>query len=102
MIYRPNYIVRLGEAIDALLNVVLLNGNVGETISLHAALAQQAGERWGCILCRVLNAVVERHHCRDQIMHVRGGAITFIRAAVAIGALLWVMWRIAVAISGLF
>jgi len=41
---------------DDLMNVVA-NGYFGQTISHRAATAKQEGRRWGCILCRWLDAV---------------------------------------------
>ncbi len=61
------YWKRLGVALDEFLNVLLLNGLPEQTISLHAALAELEGERWGCWLCAALNALVQKHHCIKQL-----------------------------------
>lgn len=42
------------------------NGRVNETISKRAALAQQRGTKWGCVLCKLLNAI-QTHHCEDSL-----------------------------------
>lgn len=42
------------------------NGRVNETISKRAALAQQRGTRWGCVLCKLLDAV-QTNHCENAL-----------------------------------
>lgn len=42
------------------------NGRVGMTISDRAALARNSGKRWGCILCRLLDAI-NKNHCTKSI-----------------------------------
>lgn len=39
-----------------------LNGNEDETLSSRAARARDSGKRWGCILCRLLDAI-DHNHC---------------------------------------
>jgi hypothetical protein len=58
-----NWFARLGLSIDRVLNVVLFDGDDTWTVSLHAAVADQAGERWGCIVCWILATLVQRNHC---------------------------------------
>lgn len=89
---RPCYIQRCGDAIDCALNVLLFNGDVGQTISLHAAVAQRANRRWGCVLCWLLNWLVQHQHCPKQFDGKRTSWMTFIRASVAIGTLLIAMY----------
>lgn len=55
------YVLNVLVAADALLNTIL-GGLPDETISARAARAQQAGRRWGCILCRLLDRL-EQDHC---------------------------------------
>lgn len=52
---------RIALMLDETCNVDA-NGRVDETISHRAALAKQNGRRWGCILCRILDAI-QRGHC---------------------------------------
>jgi hypothetical protein len=42
-----------------------INGNNQETISSRANRARSEGRRWGCILCRLLDAL-SPNHCRDS------------------------------------
>lgn len=42
-----------------------INGRVNETVSDRAAHAQRRGKAWGCILCRLLDAIDPRH-CERQ------------------------------------
>lgn len=48
-------------AFDQLLNAIL-GGNPDETLSHRAKRARDAGRRWGCVLCRVLD-LFDRDHC---------------------------------------
>lgn len=57
------WLERFGRAIDRVLNVLLFNGDDTATVSLHAALAERQGKRWGCVVCRVLSELVQRDHC---------------------------------------
>lgn len=52
---------RLALAKDQLANAAL-NGSEDETISSRAARARDAGRRWGCVLCRWLDAL-DPGHC---------------------------------------
>jgi hypothetical protein len=42
-----------------------INGSYQETISSRANRARSEGRRWGCILCRLLDAL-SPNHCRDS------------------------------------
>lgn len=42
------------------------NGRVNESISKRAALAQQRGASWGCVLCKILDAI-QSNHCQDAL-----------------------------------
>lgn len=42
------------------------NGRVDQTISDRAALARNSGRRWGCVLCRILDAI-QANHCSNSI-----------------------------------
>lgn len=50
-------------AFDQVLNVLLL-GEPHETVSLRAAKAREDGQRWGCVLCRILDALHKQHCAR--------------------------------------
>lgn len=41
------------------------NGSNQETISSRADRARSEGRRWGCVLCRILDAL-SPNHCRDS------------------------------------
>lgn len=49
-----------------LLGNVATNGKLGELISTRAARARNDGRRWGCVLCRLLDAV-DPNHCDDSL-----------------------------------
>lgn len=55
---------RSAIAKDQAANAAVLNGNEDETISSRAARAAARGDRWGCVLCRLLDKF-DRDHCRD-------------------------------------
>jgi hypothetical protein len=82
-----NYPVRVGVAIDEMLNVIFFNGQPYQTISGHAALAAQAGQPWACLLCKILNVIVERDHCQKQFDSQPTKTLVAIRSVVALMAL---------------
>lgn len=46
---------------------VALGGEVDQTLSMRAALGQRAGIwRW-CVLCRLLDVLVQRNHCAETL-----------------------------------
>lgn len=57
----PNKALRMATAIDEAANVAI-NGYGDTTISARAARARNAGSRWGCVLCRLLD-MVDKGHC---------------------------------------
>jgi len=61
------WLTRLGVALDEALNVLLLNGDPDQTISYHAAIAEDDGRRWGCWLCWALARLVQPRHCPLQL-----------------------------------
>jgi hypothetical protein len=67
---RPETALRVAVAADECANAAF-KGDSGETISSRAAKAQRRGERWGCVLCRVLDWV-NPGHCADSIIPDRG------------------------------
>lgn len=56
---------RIAVGFDQLANVAA-NGDEDETISSRAAKARNAGRRWGCVLCRILDAL-DPDHCDKSI-----------------------------------
>lgn len=42
------------------------NGKVNESISKRAALAQQRGTKWGCVLCKLLDSI-QTNHCENTL-----------------------------------
>lgn len=56
---------RLAVAHDQLANAAF-NGHEDETISSRAGKARRAGRRWGCVLCRLLDAL-DKDHCERSI-----------------------------------
>jgi hypothetical protein len=53
----------LAIAFDQLANTAF-NGYPDETISSRAHRARSASRRWGCVLCRLLDAI-DPHHCKQ-------------------------------------
>ncbi|AMO55624.1 hypothetical protein EZMO1_1453 [Endozoicomonas montiporae CL-33] len=64
------YFWNLLIAIDQLTNT-LLAGDPDETISSRAAKAARNGQRWGCVLCRVLDWF-DSNHCEKSIEEDEG------------------------------
>ena len=62
--FSPSRAWRLAIAVDQLANAAF-NGNEDETISSRAARARDKGSRWGCILCRLLDAI-DHNHCNKS------------------------------------
>lgn len=52
--------------LDIGINVVLLASHDVESLSKRAAKARNKGRRWGCVLCRLLDAVA-RDHCTKAL-----------------------------------
>lgn len=56
---------RLGVSFDQLANTAF-GGSEDETISSRAGKAARKGERWGCVLCKLLDWF-EPNHCESNI-----------------------------------
>jgi hypothetical protein len=54
------YFLNLLIALDQTGNAIF-GGYPDETISLRAARARDKGERWGCVLCKLLELIVPNH-----------------------------------------
>jgi Na+-translocating ferredoxin:NAD+ oxidoreductase RnfA subunit len=77
------YPFRVGVATDCWLNAVVWAGNLNETVSHHTAVDCLAGKRVGCIVCVLLGALVERHHCAKVLdPNAQEAAGAAIRAAL--------------------
>lgn len=61
----PERAWRIAIGFDQLGNVAA-NGSEDETISSRAARARSKGRRWGCILCRWLDAI-DPGHCDKSV-----------------------------------
>ena len=48
--------------LDQGLNVIFLNGDPDETVSSHAGKDARKGERWACVLCKLLDKL-DPGHC---------------------------------------
>jgi hypothetical protein len=97
---RNNYLWRIGEALDQFLNVALLGGDVGETISYHAASKVDPPRRkqWACALCEWLSLTVEKDHCIKTLHGVsiseRGGlkaGLQLVALALILNGLFWAL-----------
>jgi hypothetical protein len=64
--YFLNYAVLLDEAANT-----VLGGSPNETISERAAKARNAGRKWGCVLCKVLNWI-NPGHCDNALTSTVG------------------------------
>ena len=62
VIGNPSKAWHIALMIDETCNVDA-NGRVNETISARAAKANNAGRKWGCVLCKLLNAI-QTNHCQ--------------------------------------
>jgi hypothetical protein len=76
------YIMRCGEEFDIAFNV-LTGGRLGNTFSYRAAVGERDGKKFWCVMCRILNWIVQRNHCRDQFINGRSPALVYIRAGIA-------------------
>ena len=45
---------------------VASNGDPNQTISYRAALSRSQGRLWGCVLCRLLDAL-DTNHCQNAL-----------------------------------
>lgn len=59
--FLKQYIINVLKWIDIGVNVIVLFGASNETISERAAKARNAGRRWGCVLCGLLNRINPGH-----------------------------------------
>jgi len=56
---------RLAVSYDQLANTAF-GGNEDETISSRAYKASLKGDRWGCVLCKLLDRI-QKDHCKNAV-----------------------------------
>ena len=59
------FLMNLLVLLDELGNTLTL-GSPDETISSRAAKARNAGKKWGCVLCKVLDWL-QKDHCTNSL-----------------------------------
>lgn len=60
------YLLNILKWLDIGANVIFLLGASNETVSERAAKARNAGRRWGCVLCGLLDKV-NPGHCDNAL-----------------------------------
>jgi hypothetical protein len=65
--YLMNWLVLLDQALNT-----LAAGSPNETISERSAKARNAGRKWGCVLCSLLDKV-NPGHCDNALTSTIGG-----------------------------
>jgi len=83
-----SYIENVFLALDEFLNCLLFAGNPQQTISVHAALAARQGKLWGCLLCRILSALVQPNHCADSLTENATPTSAALKAGALLSAIL--------------
>ncbi len=58
------YILRFWLAVDCFAQALLNRGQLGITISARSETARYHGHKWGCYLCKLLDAI-DRDHCHN-------------------------------------
>lgn len=71
------YLFNIAIALDQLANTLVF-GHPNETLSARSARARRDGKIWGCVLCRLLNAV-HRNHCSWSMRATMVGARDMLR-----------------------
>jgi hypothetical protein len=66
--YFLNFAVLFDEAVNT-----VFGGSPNETVSERAAKARNAGRRWGCVLCGLLNRI-NPGHCDNALTSTIGDA----------------------------
>lgn len=59
------YLWNIIVSLDQLVNVLWL-GDPDETVSSRAAKASARGDRWACVLCKVLDRI-QKDHCKNSV-----------------------------------
>jgi hypothetical protein len=95
------YLGRVFDALDVLLNALVYPGaRLKQTVSVHAALDRLEGKRVGCVLCRILDVLVQPHHCDQVLTQAPMPAGAAVRAALLLTAI-WglVGWGVSIVCS---
>lgn len=71
--FNPEAAWRLAVAHDQLANAAA-DGDEDETISSRAAKASNSGQRWGCLLCKLLDRI-DPGHCQRNIEPDEGSPV---------------------------
>ena len=80
-----NRIQRIMEAYDTFLNNVYLpHPRLGQTISYNSAVSRDKGEQWACIICKLLDIIVQPGHCTQTRAREATPLIALIRAGAAL------------------
>lgn len=80
-----NRIQRIMEAYDTFLNNVYLpHPRLGQTISYNSAVSKDKGEKWACVLCRILDVLIQQGHCTSVRQKQTTPVTALIRAGVAL------------------
>jgi hypothetical protein len=66
-----NYLLNILKWLDIGVNVIVLFGASNETISERSAKARNAGRKWGCLLCGLLDRV-NPGHCDNALKSTIG------------------------------
>ncbi|MGY6240529.1 hypothetical protein ACW910_24105 (plasmid) [Burkholderia ambifaria] len=64
--YLLNFAIWLDEGVNT-----IFGGSPNETVSERAAKARNAGRKWGCVLCRMLNWI-NPGHCDNALTSTIG------------------------------
>lgn len=86
--------MQMGIIEDETLNTLYFDGRANQTLSLHAALAEKKGKRWGCILCNILNVLVEKDHCLNTLLNKPMSVWDCVKALFYITIALGAPWAI--------
>lgn len=64
--FLKRYLLNILIVLDIAVNALVLLGSPYETISSRAGKAQLKQQRWGCVLCRVLDWL-QKGHCKTAM-----------------------------------
>ena len=76
------YWERCGQEFDIAIGV-LCGGPLGMTVSMRAALAAEAGKRWGVWLCKFLSWAIQPRHCTATLSSTPWPWFVYVRSAIA-------------------
>lgn len=93
-----------GLGYDRSIAALFFHAKLGETVSTMAGRGQAARKPWACVLCRVLDAVVERGHCARSIVvdgitangpAIRAGFAMVLGFVMPFSFACWAVWDVA-------